>query len=63
MIKTLQANKKAINVKFDVLNESFLNDLKQNGCKVLHLTPFMVKLQNEDFITIERDNSYMSYSL
>ena len=63
MIKTLQATKKAINVKFDVLNESFLMDISKNGCKVLHLTPYMVKLSNEDFITIEKDSSFMSCSI
>lgn len=63
MIETLKESNKAINVKFDVLNESFLMDIKKNGCKVLHLTPFMVKLKNEDFLIIEKDSSFLSYSL
>ena len=63
MIETLKECGKAINVKFDVLNESFLMYIKKNGCKVLHLTPFMVKLKNEDFLIIEKDSSFLSYSL
>ena len=55
----LQATKKQLDLKFDVLNNQFLENLNSTGCKVLHLTPYCDCLtmdQSQPYLIIENEN-------
>lgn len=54
-LKTLLgAAGKQVNICFDVLTEQLLQRIRTTGCKVLHLTPKMLKMYREcNFLLVE----------
>ena len=55
----LSSTKKQLDLKFDVLNNQFLENLNKTGCKVLHLTPYcdcFTMDQSQPYLVIENEN-------
>lgn len=56
MVNTLKKTNKKLYLKFDVLNMEFLRKIKDENCKVLHLSPHMFSSQNNQIKMIVEDD-------
>lgn len=57
LIAALHSTQKQIDLKFEVLTDRFLHNLRDSGTKVLHLTPSMFRIEsNQQEMILEDDN-------
>lgn len=54
---------KQINVQFEVLTIELLDRIRKDGCKILHLSPCMFEVQQDQKHLIVEDNSHRLLSL